>query len=137
MKLVLKMISSNHGCHDRQYVWVERMSFMDGFSGYNQIKMYPNDEKHTFFRTPLGVYCYTVMPFYSRIRGDISKRYEYNLLRAYTQNSGMLCKRYCSEKSCQRWSHSRYKDSIQYHAGASIEEESRQIFPGGSQWEVP
>ena len=41
----------------------ERMSFMDGFSGYNQIKMYPDDEKHTSFRTPLGVYCYIVMPF--------------------------------------------------------------------------
>jgi len=25
----------------------ERMSFMDGFSGYNQIKMYSEDEKHT------------------------------------------------------------------------------------------
>jgi len=41
----------------------ERMSFMDGFSGYNEIKMYPEDENHTSFRTPLGVYCYTVMPF--------------------------------------------------------------------------
>ena len=41
----------------------ERMSFMDGFSGYNQIKMYPGDEKHTSFRTQLGIYCYTVMPF--------------------------------------------------------------------------
>ena len=41
----------------------ERMSFMDGFSGYNQIKMYPDDEKHTSFRTPLGIYCYAVMPF--------------------------------------------------------------------------
>jgi len=41
----------------------ERMSFMDGYSGYNQFKMYPADEKHTSFRTPLGVYCYTVMPF--------------------------------------------------------------------------
>ena len=40
----------------------ERMSFMDGFSD-NQIKMYPDDEKHTSFRTPLGVYCYIVMPF--------------------------------------------------------------------------
>ena len=39
------------------------MSFMDRFSGYNQIKMYPEDEKHTSFRTPLGVHCYTVMPF--------------------------------------------------------------------------
>ena len=25
--------------------------------------MYPDDEKHTSFRTPLGVYCYIVMPF--------------------------------------------------------------------------
>ena len=41
----------------------DRMSFMDGFSGYNQIKMYSKDEKHTSFRIPLGVYCYTVMPF--------------------------------------------------------------------------
>ena len=41
----------------------ERMSFMDGFSRYNQIKMYSDDEKHTSFKTPLGVYCYTVMPF--------------------------------------------------------------------------
>src|SRR3954466_8843068 len=41
----------------------ERMSFMDGFSGYNQIKMHPDDEKHTAFRTPLGVFFYTVMPF--------------------------------------------------------------------------
>ena len=31
----------------------KRMSFMDGFSGYNQIKLYPDDEKHTSFRTPL------------------------------------------------------------------------------------
>ena len=32
------------------------MSFMDGFSVYNQIKMYPDDEKHTSFRTSLGVF---------------------------------------------------------------------------------
>jgi len=25
--------------------------------------MYPEDEKHTSFRTPLGVCCYTIMPF--------------------------------------------------------------------------
>ena len=41
----------------------ERMSFMGRFSGYNQIKMYPDDEKYTSFRTPLGVFCYTVIPF--------------------------------------------------------------------------
>ena len=36
---------------------------MNGFPGYNQIKMYPDDEKHTSFITPLEVYCYIVMPF--------------------------------------------------------------------------
>jgi len=41
----------------------ERMSFMDRFSGYNQIKMYPDDVKYTSFRIPLGVFCYKVMPF--------------------------------------------------------------------------
>jgi len=39
-----------------------RMSFLDSFLGYNQIKMYPEDEKHMSFRTPLGVCCFTVMP---------------------------------------------------------------------------
>lgn len=38
-------------------------SFMDGSSGYNQIKMAPEDEKFTAFRTPIGVFCYKVMPF--------------------------------------------------------------------------
>ena len=40
----------------------ERMCFVDRFSGYNQIKMYPKDEKHKFFRIPPGVYFYIVCP---------------------------------------------------------------------------
>jgi hypothetical protein len=52
----------------------ERMSFMDGFSRYNQIKMYPEDEKHTSFRTPKGVYCYTVMPFGLKNAGTTYQR---------------------------------------------------------------
>ena len=50
------------------------MSFMDGFSEYNQIKMYPDDEKHTSFRTPLGVYCYTVIPFGLKNAGGTYQR---------------------------------------------------------------
>jgi RNase H-like domain found in reverse transcriptase/Reverse transcriptase (RNA-dependent DNA polymerase) len=41
----------------------EVFSFMDGYTGYNQIKMAPEDEKHTAFRTPIDIYCYKVMPF--------------------------------------------------------------------------
>jgi len=52
----------------------ERISFMDGFSGYNQSKMYPEDERHTSFRTPLGIYCYTVMPFELKNAGATYQR---------------------------------------------------------------
>ena len=38
-------------------------SFMDGFSGYNQILMAPKDVEKTVFRTPIGSFYYTVMPF--------------------------------------------------------------------------
>ncbi|XP_052305620.1 uncharacterized protein LOC127904792 [Populus trichocarpa] len=38
-------------------------SFMDGFSGYNQIKMAPEDKTKTTFVTPWGTFCYKVMPF--------------------------------------------------------------------------
>ena len=38
-------------------------SFMDGFSGYNQIRMAPKDAEKTAFRTPIGNFYYTVMPF--------------------------------------------------------------------------
>ncbi|KAL0378566.1 UNVERIFIED_CONTAM: Transposon Tf2-12 polyprotein [Sesamum radiatum] len=48
----------------------EALSFMDGSSGYNQIRMAPTDEELapadeelTAFRTPKGIYCYRVMPF--------------------------------------------------------------------------
>ena len=38
-------------------------SFMDGFSGYNQIKMDPEDMEKTTFITPWGTFCYKVMSF--------------------------------------------------------------------------
>ena len=41
----------------------ELLSFMDAFSGYNQIIMDPNDQEKTSFVTGQGTYCYRVMPF--------------------------------------------------------------------------
>ena len=38
-------------------------SFMDGFSGYNQIRMSPKDAAKTAFRTPIWNFYYIVMPF--------------------------------------------------------------------------
>ena len=41
----------------------ELLSFMDAFSGYNQISMDPDDQEKTSFVTGQGIYCYHVMPF--------------------------------------------------------------------------
>ena len=38
-------------------------SFMDGFLGYNQIKMAPKDMEKTTFITLWGTFCYKVMSF--------------------------------------------------------------------------
>ena len=38
-------------------------SFMDGFSGYNQIKMAKKDKAKIAFTTHWGTYAYDVMPF--------------------------------------------------------------------------
>ena len=38
-------------------------SFMDEFSGYNHIRMALKDAEKTAFRTPIGNFYYTVMPF--------------------------------------------------------------------------
>ena len=38
-------------------------SFMDGFSGYNQIWISPKDTMKTAFQTPIGNFYFTVMPF--------------------------------------------------------------------------
>ena len=41
----------------------ELLSFMDAFSGYNQISMDLDDQEKTSFVTGQGTYCYRVMPF--------------------------------------------------------------------------
>ncbi|RDY05099.1 Retrovirus-related Pol polyprotein, partial [Mucuna pruriens] len=41
----------------------EFLSFMDAYSGYNQIRMHPDDEEKTTFITNGGAFCYKVMPF--------------------------------------------------------------------------
>ena len=41
----------------------ELLRFMDAFSGYNRIRMDPNDQEKTSFMIGQGIYCYQVMPF--------------------------------------------------------------------------
>ena len=52
----------------------ELLSFMDAFSGYNQISMDPDDQEKTSFVTGQGTYCYHVMPFRLKNAGATYQR---------------------------------------------------------------
>lgn len=52
MELILQLV-----------VGSELMPFLDGFSGYNQILVHPEDRLKTTFRTKWGTYSYQKMPF--------------------------------------------------------------------------
>ena len=39
------------------------MSFLDGFSGYSQIAVHPEDQENTAFTTPWGTFMYSKRPF--------------------------------------------------------------------------
>lgn len=41
----------------------ELLSFIDAYSGYNQILMHGPNEEHTSFITDMRLYCYKVMSF--------------------------------------------------------------------------
>jgi hypothetical protein len=40
-----------------------RISLLDGFSGYNQVLVDPDDQEKTTFTTPWGTFMYVKMPF--------------------------------------------------------------------------
>jgi hypothetical protein len=61
-----QIIDSTAGC--------ERLSFLDAYSGYNQIKLKKEDEEKIAFITPYGVFCYQVMPFdLKKCRSNLSE----------------------------------------------------------------
>ena len=52
----------------------ELLSFMDAFSGYNQIKVNEEDQEKTSFVTSQGLFCYKVMPFELKNAGAMYQR---------------------------------------------------------------
>jgi hypothetical protein len=57
-----------------------RLSFLDAYSGYNQIKLKKEDEEKIAFITPYGVFCYQVMPFGLKNVGATYQRMMQNCL---------------------------------------------------------
>ncbi|KAK1665787.1 hypothetical protein QYE76_053946 [Lolium multiflorum] len=58
-----QIVDSTAGC--------DRLSFLDAYSGYNQIKLKKEDQELTAFITPHGVFCYNVMTFGLKMREQL------------------------------------------------------------------
>jgi hypothetical protein len=56
------------------------LSFLDAYSGYNQIKLKKEDKEKIAFITPYGVFCYQVMPFGLKNAGSTYQRMMQNCL---------------------------------------------------------
>ena len=52
----------------------EILSFMDAFSGYNQINMNEDDQERTSFVTSQGLFCYKMMSFRLKNAGATYQR---------------------------------------------------------------
>ncbi|KAJ9538829.1 hypothetical protein OSB04_031562 [Centaurea solstitialis] len=52
----------------------ELLTFMDAYSGYNQILMHTENQEKTTFMTDKGIYCYKVMPFGLKNAGSTYQR---------------------------------------------------------------
>jgi hypothetical protein len=57
-----------------------RLSFLDAYSSYNQIKLKKEDEEKTAFITPYDVFCYQVMPFGLKNAGATYQRIMQNCI---------------------------------------------------------
>jgi hypothetical protein len=69
-----QIIDSTVGC--------ARLSFLDAYSGYNQIKLKVEDEEKTAFITPYGIFCYQVVPFGLKNAEATYQRMMQNCLRS-------------------------------------------------------
>jgi hypothetical protein len=67
-----QIIDSTAGC--------ARLSFLDAYSSYNQIKLKKEDEEKIAFITPYDVFCYQVMPFGLKNTGATYQRMMQNCL---------------------------------------------------------
>jgi hypothetical protein len=60
----------------------EMLTFLDAWSGYNQIKMDPADQEKTSFISERGIYCYNVMPFGLKNAGATYQRLVNKMFKA-------------------------------------------------------
>ena len=86
------LVDSASGC--------KMLSFLDAFSGYNQIKIHTRDECKAAFMTELSCYCYTVMPFGLKNAGATYQRLMDSVLAVMI---GRNVQAYVYECACLGW----------------------------------
>nr|KYP44698.1 Retrovirus-related Pol polyprotein from transposon 297 family [Cajanus cajan] len=82
------------------------LTFLDAYSGYNQIRMYPQDEVNTAFITDSANYCYQVMPFrlknagatYQRLMDKVFKEQIGKNLEVYVDDMVVKSNDLCAHK---------------------------------------
>ena len=68
----------------------ELLCFLDAYSGYNQIKLNPEDWEKTAFITPFGAYCYKNMTFGLKNARRLTKGVSRSALRNRLGATSML-----------------------------------------------
>ena len=88
----------------------ELLSFMDTFSGYNQIKMNEDDQERTSFFISQGLFCYKVMPF-----GLKNARVSYQRLmnKMFTQQIGRNVQVYVNDMLVKSLRENDHLDDLQ------------------------
>ena len=69
----------------------EAYNFLDGFCGYNQVSIHPNDQHKTTFATKFGIFAYRFMPFgltnapvtFQRVMNHTFREHLRNFLKVY------------------------------------------------------
>lgn len=70
------------------------LSFMDTYSGYNQISMHPSYEENTLFITDRGLYYYKLMPFNLK---NVGATYQRLVNRIFADLIGKMMKVYVED----------------------------------------
>jgi hypothetical protein len=63
------------------------LRFLDCYSGYHQIALYPDDEDKTAFITPHDIYCYKVMTFGLKNAGATYQKASQKCLKSQIENN--------------------------------------------------
>ena len=86
------------------------MSFMDAFSGYNQMRMTKEDEEKTSFIIDRETYCYKVMPFGLKNAGAT---YQRMVNKVFVEQLGRNMEAYVDDMMVKSMNMARHFDDLQ------------------------